>query len=110
MSAETAEVAVDRGDTFVAPDQPVIDLTDDELALIGKTPEDQAEAKAEAQPEAKAKPETKAEEPEKPRDQTGKFIPKARFDELNNKAKDRIAALESTLRQVNERSGLAQGV
>ncbi len=116
----------DRGNTVVEPVAPpqMVELTAEELTLIGKatpTVEKDPEADKKAadrgdtltQPEpAKEEAKTEAaktdEEPakeeaktdDKPRDKEGKFIPKARFDEVNNRAKVKVAELEAKIKKL----------
>lgn len=99
--------AVDYGDAFTPVEQTLeVELTAEEVAALGlKEPEKEAtdakpkEADKKADPEAK---EAKTEE-EPPRDRKGQFIPKARFDELNVKAKAKVAALEARIKAMSDR-------
>jgi hypothetical protein len=101
MSAEKAvqtEVVEDRGDVVVETPAPVeVELTDEDLAKIGRAPEKKAEA---AEPEKKEVSEKEEVIPDKKPPIT---IPKARFDEVNNKARARIAALEAANQALRER-------
>lgn len=122
------DAAADRGDAYAptegAPAE--VELTAAELAVVGKEPEVKAEvadkgdeAKAQvAEPKAEEPKEAKADEEkgdeekkdEKPRDEkTGKFIPKARFDEVNKKAKARVAELERQNADLRARIGMVNG-
>jgi len=108
-----ADPAADRGDVMAATPPQEIDLTEAELELIGKGPAKEDAAKDPVKDEAAKTEDDAAKDPakaeDKPRDKEGKFIPKARFDEVNNKARAKVAALEAANRALQERLGVVEG-
>jgi hypothetical protein len=89
--AKEAEKPADKGDVVTEPAK-------------GVEPVKEA-AKEEAKEPAKEP--AKVEEPL--RDEKGKFIPKARFDEVNNKAKAKVALLEAENKALRDRIGVVDG-
>lgn len=110
MSAEKAvvdtELPVDRGDEVTPPEPVKVELTDEDLAKIGRAPEKSEAAepgKDEKTPEAKAEEKVEDKAEKKP----PLMIPKARFDEVNKRARARVAELESRLKSMEERAAAA---
>jgi hypothetical protein len=110
----------DRGSEFVAEGAAkTVELSADELKAIGKapveetpvkTPAEKKEDKKDEKEGAKEPVEAKKEGEEEPaRNEKGQFIPKARFDEVNNKAKAKVATLEAEKKALEARLGLVDG-
>lgn len=107
----------DRGDNFVpeGEEKQEVELTAEELEVVKGKPAEKAEEEKKNEDEAVAKGEKKeeVEEEKKPeeraRDAKGKFIPKSRFDEVNNRAKAKVAALEATIDQLKQRLAPLEG-
>lgn len=96
----------DRGDVVTAPEPAKVELTDEDLAKIGRAPEKSEAAepgKDEKTPEAKAEDKVEEKAEKKP----PLMIPKARFDEVNKRARARVAELESRLKSMEERAAAA---
>lgn len=105
-----ADPKADRGDTIEAPAPVTVELTEEEVKLIGKEPA--AAVPKEGEPAAKTEEKEPAETPaegDKPRDKEGKFIPKARFDEVNNRARAKVKDLEGQIAQLTARLTPAEG-
>lgn len=96
----------DRGDVVTAPEPVKVELTDEDLAKIGRAPEKSEAAepgKDEKTPEAKAEEKVEEKAEKKP----PLMIPKARFDEVNKRARARVAELEARLKSMEERAAAA---
>jgi hypothetical protein len=117
---DNADPKADRGDSFeLVAEKVEVDLTAEELkAVTGKDPEPATEpatepaektAEAVATPDKDGVTQPDKEADEKPRDKDGKFIPKARFDEVNNKAKQKVAKLEGEIADLKNRLAPAEG-
>lgn len=96
----------DRGDVVTAPEPVKVELTDEDLTAIGRAPE-----KSEAAEPGKDEKTTEAKAEEKVEEKVEKkpplMIPKARFDEVNKRARARVAELESRLKSMEERAAAA---
>ena len=100
----------DRGDNFSPTEEKAeVELTAAEIeAVTGKKEPDKEPAKTADGKTAETvttpdKDGVKQPDKEPARAADGKFIPKARFDEVNNKAKAKVAALENELSQLRAR-------
>jgi len=102
-----ADPKADRGDTIEAPAPVTVELTADEVKLIGKEPP-AADTKA-GEAAVTTEVTEQVAEGEKPRDKEGKFIPKARFDEVNNRARAKVKDLEGQIAQLTARLAPAEG-
>lgn len=108
-AAALAEVdQTDRGDDFTPteaePD--FVELSSEEQKALAPKASEAEKGKTEAaDPKAE-----EAKEGEKPRDDKGQFIPRARFNEVNNRAKAKVAALEAKIKGMAERLAPLDGV
>lgn len=109
-AASGSDPKADRGDNFSPTEEKLeVELSQAEIEAVtgkkepAKEPDKEGAEKTAEGVTTPDKDGVKQPDKEPARDDKGKFIPKARFDEVNNKAKAKVAALENELSQLRAR-------
>lgn len=110
LPTDPAALAAARGDNAGQPAPEPAKEAATEPAAKELTDAEKAEVEAVVKPESEAaKPEAEPEAREPERGPDGKFIPKARFDELRQKKDAKIETLEARLRAATEQLRVKEG-